>query len=105
MSKITLAAALITGLAFSGSANALETRPILSLDAAKKMADACEAMATEKGWRMYIAVVDAGANLLYFRHMVEAYLVSIDISIDKAKTSAMLPISTRIVADTSGQNI
>ena len=37
--------------------------------------------------RMNIAVVDVGANLVYFVRMVKSYLGSVDISIKKAKTS------------------
>ena len=39
--------------------------------------------------RMNIAVVDVGANLVYFVRMDKSYLGSVDISIKKAKTSVM----------------
>merc|ERR1712072_374840 len=38
---------------------------------------------------MNIAVVDVGANLVYFARMDKAYLGSVDISIKKAKTSVL----------------
>jgi uncharacterized protein GlcG (DUF336 family) len=82
-----------------GAEMALETKPVLSLQIAKKIADACEAKAMEKGWNMDIAIVDDGANLLLFRRMPNAWLGSIDIAIKKAKTSALMTMSTRMIAD------
>ena len=39
--------------------------------------------------KMNIAVVDVGANLVYFVRMDKSYLGSVDISIKKEKTSVM----------------
>ena len=39
--------------------------------------------------KMNIAIVDVGANLVYFVRMDKSYLGSVDISIRKAKTSVM----------------
>jgi hypothetical protein len=49
-----------------GAEMALETKPVLSLQIAKKIADASEAKAVKEGWNMDIAIVDDGANLLLF---------------------------------------
>ena len=45
---------------------ALEKAPVLSLQAARKLVAGCEAKAVEKGWKMNIAIVDVGANLIEF---------------------------------------
>lgn len=82
-----------------GAETALETKPVLSLQIAKKIADASEAKAVKEGWNMDIAIVDDGANLLLFRRMPNAFLGSIDIAIDKAKTSARMTMPTRVIAD------
>ena len=67
---------------------ALETKPTLSLAVAKKMASGCEAKAAQEKWAMNIAVVDDGANLVFFQHMDGAFKGSIYISQHKAMTSA-----------------
>ena len=85
---IAVMATLATLLA-AGSAHAAE------LAIATKMADACEAKATQEGWKMNIAVVDAGADLVLFRRMDGAFLGSIDIAQMKARTSAMFPFPSR----------
>jgi len=66
---------------------------------AKQMAEACEAKATQEGWRLNIAIVDAGANLVEFRRMDGAFLGSIEIALNKARTSARFPFSTRVMAE------
>ncbi len=88
---------LLTGLA--GSAVALEQRPVLSLDVAKKMAAACEAKAKQEGWKMNIAIVDTGGNLKYFSRQDDAFLKSIEIAQLKAGTSAGFPFSTKQIGE------
>src|SRR5260370_13342069 len=72
-----------------------ETKPAINLDMAKKMVAACEAKAKQEGWKMNIAVVDDGANLVAFERMDGAYLGSVLVAQHKAMTSANFPFSTR----------
>ena len=80
-------------------AQAIDMKPVLSLEMAKTMADACEAKAKQEGWNLDIAIVDDGANLLLFRRMANAFLGSVEIAINKAKTSARFPFPTRVIAN------
>lgn len=94
--KINKMLAIISGAMMCGSAAmALETKPTLMLEQAKKMASACEAKAIQEKWKMNIAVVDDGANLIFFQHMDGAFKGSIYISQHKAMTSANFPFPTR----------
>jgi glc operon protein GlcG len=87
---------LAAGAVLAGPvAMALETKPTLSLALAKKMASGCEAKAAQEKWAMNIAVVDDGANLVFFQHMDGAFKGSIYISQHKAMTSANFPFPTR----------
>jgi glc operon protein GlcG len=72
-----------------------ETAPVLTLDIAQKMVTGCQATATEKGWHVNIAIVDAGANLVMFERMNGAPLGSVAVAQHKAETSAKWPYSTR----------
>jgi glc operon protein GlcG len=81
------------------AAMALETKPTLTLALAKKMAAACEAKANQEQWKMNIAVVDDGANLVFFEHMDGAYKGSVYIAQHKAMTSANFPIPTRTLGE------
>jgi glc operon protein GlcG len=92
--------AAVTGLILcSSAATAIETKPTLTLDLAKKMAAACEAKAKQENWKMNIAVVNDGTNLVYFEHMDGAFLGSIYISQHKAMTSANFPFPTRMFGE------
>ena len=86
-------------LAAAGSAAAIEQRPYLTLDVAKKMAAACEAKAKQEGWKMNIAIVDSGGNMKYFLRQDDSFLKSIEIAQMKAGTSAGFPFSSKQIAE------
>lgn len=94
-----MAVAVAAAAAFQlacGQAAALEQRPILTLDMAKRMAEACEAFRAEKGWRpVNIAIYDEGADLKYFLRQEDAFRGSIQIAQLKGQTAANFPRSTR----------
>ena len=101
-SLIAVVAGAIAALALGGAAQALESKPILTLDMAKKMADACEAARATGGWRaLNIAIYDDGGNLKLFRRQENAFLGSIQISQMKGHTSAMFPFPTRLMGTLS----
>jgi glc operon protein GlcG len=91
---------LLAGLILFGStAMAIETKPVLTLDLAKKMAAGCAAKAKQENWKMNIAVVNDGSHLIYFEHMDGAFLGSISISQSKAMTAANFPFTTRFFGE------
>jgi glc operon protein GlcG len=89
ISRTTLASAALAAIAFAAPAYGVD------LETAKKTAAACEAKAVEEGWKMNVAVVDAGADLVLFQRMDGAFLGSVDIAQMKARSSAMFPFPTR----------
>lgn len=92
-------------LAVAAGAGAVETRPTLTLDMAKRMADACEALAAKEGWRkVNVAIYDDGGNLKLFRRQDGAFMHSIRIAQLKARTSAGIPRSTRALGDLTYSN-
>jgi len=94
------AVAVVAG-SIAGPAVALERLPVLSLEVAEKAASACRQLATQKSWRMNVAVVDAGANPILFHRMDAAFLASGDIALRKAKASAGTPFPTRVFEELS----
>jgi len=100
MKIICRACGLLAVLILCGStAMAIETKPTITLDLAKKMAAGCAAKAKQENWKMNIAVVNDGAHLIYFEHMDDAFLGSINISQSKAITAANFPFPTRFFAE------
>lgn len=71
------------------------TIPGISAEAAAVACSAAVAYATAKGWKINVAVVDRGGNLMAFLRMPGAFLHSIDIAIDKAYTSASFGFPTK----------
>lgn len=98
-------ALILMAILHTCSAQALDTRPVLSLDMAERMADACEALAEQEGWRrVNIAIYDDGGNLKLFRRQDGAFLHSIRVAQLKAHTSAGMPRSTRALGDLTYAN-
>jgi uncharacterized protein GlcG (DUF336 family) len=96
----TAIAALAVTLVGSTSVDAGEVRPFMTLEMAKKMADACEAYQEEQNLPKFnIAVVDRGADLVLFRRQDDAWLGSGKIALQKAHSSASIPVPTRTIAE------
>lgn len=70
-------------------------QPGISWEAASTAAQAAVRYAESKGWKINVAVVDRGGNLVSFLRMPGAYIHSIDIAIDKAYTSASFGFPTK----------
>ena len=92
------------GALLSLPASALEMRPILTLDIARKIVEACIAKAQQQGWKMHVAVLDIGGNLKAFARMDDAQLISEEVAMRKAYTAAALPRSTRETAELAYSN-
>jgi uncharacterized protein GlcG (DUF336 family) len=67
----------------------------LTSEAAHKAVGVGVARALEKGWRMNLAVVDRGGNLVAFLKTDDAPLHSTGLAIDKAYTAASFGMPTR----------
>ena len=67
----------------------MRTKPCLTLADVKKMLAACEAEAAKNNWAVAISIVDDGGFLLGFARMDGAPIISAEVSLGKARTSAM----------------
>ncbi|MEO6392154.1 MAG: heme-binding protein [Pyrinomonadaceae bacterium] len=74
---------------------------MITLEIARKVIAAAEAKAAEIGQPMNIAVADAGGNLVAHVRMDQAWLGSVDISINKAWTARAFDITTKDLAANS----
>lgn len=73
----------------------------INLEQAQAAVLAAHHKALEMGVKMNIAVVDAGANLVAFARMDNAWLGSLDISIKKAKTARFFDMPTGVIGSLS----
>jgi uncharacterized protein GlcG (DUF336 family) len=74
---------------------------MITLEDARRIIAAGEKKANEIGQPMNIAVVDAGGNLVAHVRMDNAWIGSVDISINKAWTSRAFDIATKQLAEFS----
>jgi uncharacterized protein GlcG (DUF336 family) len=68
----------------------------LNLTDAKAIAAAAEAEALKNNWRVTIAVLDDGGNLLFLQRLDEAPLGSIVVAQEKARTALLFKRSTKV---------
>ncbi len=80
--KLNIAAILGATILSANGAVAPESVPALTMDTAPRMAGGSIALAEAEGWRMNIAIVDSGANLMVFQRMDDAFLGSGEIAIN-----------------------
>lgn len=72
----------------------------ISLENAKKIIAAAEVEAKKNNWPVAIAVVDSSGYLVAFQRLENTQLGSIEVSIKKAKTSALFRRPTKAFEDT-----
>jgi len=75
------------------------SKPILTLDDAKKIAAAAEAEALRNAWRVVIAVVDDGGHLLYLQRNHDTQFGSVEIAIKKARAAVAFQKPTKVADD------
>lgn len=68
----------------------------ITLEAAKKLMAAVEAEAAKHRWKLNIAIVDAGGELVHFSRMDGSQLASVAIAQGKARTAARFRRETRV---------
>ena len=68
----------------------------LTLADAKQIATAAEAEALKNNWRVTIAVLDDGGNLLFLQRLDEAPLGSIVVAQEKARTALLFKRPTKV---------
>ena len=73
--------------------------PSITVETAKKVAAPAVAEAKKNNWTMAIAVVDTAGQLVAFSKMDNTQTVSVQISQDKATTSATYKRSTKMLQD------
>src|ERR1700726_2230769 len=73
--------------------------PPISLDRAQAVILAATAEAKKRNWKMNVAVVDSGENLVAFQRMDGAMLASIQIAEHKARAAATFRRETKVFED------
>ena len=99
-----LVAAVFTGLTLCVGSSAFAQAPIpygepISLEQAKKVIAAAEVEAKKNNWPVAIAVVDGSGFLVAFQRLDNTQLGSVEVALEKAKTSALFRRPTKVFED------
>lgn len=74
-------------------------KPVLTLEAAKRIAAAARAEANSNDWRVVIAVVDDGGHLLYLERSHDTQFGSVETAIQKAHAAVAFQRPTKVSED------
>ena len=80
----------------SATLDTLPTKEVLTLRAAKAIAEAAEAEAERRGSTVVIAVVDDGGHLLVLHRLDDTQVASVEVGIAKARTAAIFRRPSRV---------
>ncbi len=82
------AAVVLTAMANVAHAQVVDKKA-LTLEGAKKIADAAATEAKKKNARVVIAIVDDGGNLILLERLDDTQVASVNVGIGKARTAAI----------------
>ena len=77
----------------------MASKPILTLEDAKRVAAAAEAEAQLNGWKVVIAVTDDGGHLLYLQRSHDTQFGSVETAIAKAHAAVAFQRPTKASED------
>ena len=77
----------------------MASKPILTLEDAKRIAEAAQAEAVRNEWKVAIAVVDDGGHLLYLQRTHDTQFGSVETAIAKAHAAAAFQRPTKASED------
>jgi glc operon protein GlcG len=98
MKRIQIIAVLLLAVALTGQAQ-LPAKRVLTLKAAKRIAEAAEAEAQKRGATVVIAVVDDGGYLLVLERLDNTQVASVEVGIAKARTAAIFRRPSKVFED------
>lgn len=82
---------------------AMNNKPVLTLEDARRMAAAAEAEAVKNGWAVAFAIVDDGGHLLWLQRLDGAAPISAEIAPAKARTAALGRRESKVYEDMINQ--
>ncbi len=77
----------------------MASKPVLTLEDAKRIAAAAEAEARTNDWKVTVVVVDDGGHMLYMQRSHDTRFGSVETAIAKARMAAALHIPTKASED------
>jgi uncharacterized protein GlcG (DUF336 family) len=96
---LAIAAALVPLLTSYVAMAQLPTKKVLTLQAAKPIAEAAETEAAKRGATVVVVVVDDGGHLLVLHRLDDTQVASVEVGIGKARTAATFRRPSKVFED------
>lgn len=96
---LMLSLALLLSAVSVQAQSALQTKKVITLSVAKRLAAAAEMEAAKRGATVVIAVVDDGGNLIVLHRLDDTQVASVEVAIGKAKTAAIFRRPSKVFED------
>lgn len=77
----------------------MASKPLLTLDDARRVAAAAEAEASRNGWKVTVAIVDDGGHLLYLQRSHDTQFGTVETAITKAHAAVAFQRPTKASED------
>jgi glc operon protein GlcG len=77
----------------------LPSKPVLTLEAARRVGAAAYAEAIKRGASVVIAVVDDGGHVVFLERLNDTQVASVDVGIGKARTAAIFRRPSKVFED------
>ena len=87
------------GYLSASAADLIATKPTLTLDGAKLIAEHAAKKARDEQWNVIIAITDSHGYLMYLERMDGVQLAGLDVAVGKAKTAVLYKRSTKLFQD------
>lgn len=97
ITRLILVSILIAGVITAHAE--LPVKQVLTLEAAKKIAEAAEAEAVKRGATVVIAIVDDGGHLILLERLDDTQVASVEVGIGKARTAAIFRRPSKVFED------
>ncbi len=94
-----VAVALLAPMSWLASAQVPSYGPNIKLEQARKIIAAGQVEAKKNSWPVAIAVVDTAGNLVAFERMEDTQTASLEVSQDKARSSAIYRRASKVFED------
>jgi glc operon protein GlcG len=75
------------------------SKPVLTLEMARRIGAAAEVEATKRGATVVIAVVDDGGHVVFLERLNDTQVASVDVGIGKARTAAIFRRPSKVFED------
>jgi uncharacterized protein GlcG (DUF336 family) len=73
----------------------LESKKVLSLELARRIAEVCREFAAQQGWKITVAIVDAGGQLVYLERADGIAAGTVQVATLKAQSAAAFEVPSK----------